>query len=635
MSMEKPRIFGVLKNDQWIRPYLRQYRGTLVIAFLLGLLTFFSAGGLMFTSGYLISRAAERPGNIMLIYIPVVLTRAFGIGKPVFKYVERLTNHNWVLRMTSFLRVKLFSLVVKDGIFFHGKYRLGTMLGTLTEDIGQIQNLYLRCIFPSVVAWLLYVIVVIWMGFFSIWLAAVLLVQLGILVFVLPLVSILVNRARQSNLKDMNIQLYQELTDHVMGAGDWIFANRINDCLKSNEDTLAKMSATDEILERYSRRRGLVMQVVFGVGLVCILIWAGSNFIGVQGGAANWIAAFTLCFFPILDAFAALPEAAQETNHYADSMKRLNNLSTQGSPQISTNDSSVLLTTNVTSVLKATNDYSVLKATNEYQDQAEMIESKTQIETIESETEEIVAPYYMKLERISFRYQKDSREIFKDFSLQIKPGEKIAVLGRSGVGKSTLLSLIRGDLQPQRGQVTLNNIPTFVFGDNITRYLGVIPQSPYVFHTTLLNNLRIGKKNAQEDEVCEALEKVGLTDLALRLPDGLHTVVDEAGLRFSGGERQRLALARILLMDPPIILLDEPTVGLDPLTEQKVLQAFFQNLADKTIIWITHHLQGVSMMDRVLFLKNGQVVMDGTPQELLESNRDFQRLNNIDQGGFL
>ena len=109
-------------------------------------------------------------------------------------------------------------------------------------------------------------------------------------------------------------------------------------------------------------------------------------------------------------------------------------------------------------------------------------------------------------------------------------------------------------------------------------------------------------------------------------------MVDEAGLRFSGGERHRLALARILLKKTPIILLDEPTVGLDPITEQAVLETFFNELEDKTIIWITHHLQGISLMDQVIFIEDGELTMSGTPAELAVENQHFQQLLAIDQG---
>ena len=543
----------------------------------------------MFTSGYLISRAAEMPGNIMLIYIPVVLTRAFGIGKPFFKYVEGLTSHNWVLRMTSFLRVKLFRHVEKDAVFFRGKYRLGDMLGILTEDIGHIQNLYLRTVLPFMVAWLVHLAFVLWLGFFSVWFALMMLLLLALFSLVLPLVSVLANGLRQAKHKNMKLQLYRELMDNVIGAADWIYAGRSQDCLSGYEATDSQISALDMALERYDRRRGLLMQALFAMVIVAVFLWASTHFVGVhftagRGSAANWIAAFTLCFFPLIDAFAPLPVAAQESNVYGESLERMNRL-TAG-----------------------------------------------EVAQPVAKTVEVEAPFSIQVQDMSFAYEGETKKLFNRFDLQIAPKEKIAILGRSGAGKSTLVSLLRGDLLPSHGGVTLNGVPVTAFGDDISRYIGVIPQQPYVFNATLLNNLRIGRMDASEAEVWDALHKVGLTDLANRLPEGLHTIVDEAGLRFSGGERQRLALARVILTDAPIIILDEPTVGLDPLTEQRILESFFHNLASKTIIWITHHLQGIDMMDRVLFIEDGRAVMDDTPQALLQNNDYFRHLYLIDRG---
>ena len=116
------------------------------------------------------------------------------------------------------------------------------------------------------------------------------------------------------------------------------------------------------------------------------------------------------------------------------------------------------------------------------------------------------------------------------------------------------------------------------------------------------------------------------------LPKGLDTEVDEAGLRFSGGERHRLALARILLKDTPIVLLDEPTVGLDPVTEQAVIDTFMSQLKTKTLIWITHHLKGIDQMDQVVFIENGRINMQGSPQELWENEKRYRELKRADQG---
>ena len=158
-------------RDRWVRPFFKQYRKALAVALALGVATFCFASGLMFTSGYLIAAAAEMPGSILMIHMPTIFVRIFGIGKPILQYLERLTSHDWVLRMTSALRSKLYASIEGDAILFRRTHRTGDVLGLLAEDIGHLQNLYLRTVFPTVVAWLLTVVVVAVLGFFSLWFA--------------------------------------------------------------------------------------------------------------------------------------------------------------------------------------------------------------------------------------------------------------------------------------------------------------------------------------------------------------------------------------------------------------------------------------------------------------------------------
>jgi len=576
-------LFKVLAKDSWIRPFLKRYKKTMVTALILGFMTFFCAGALMFTSGFLISRAASIPENILLIYVPIVLTRAFGIGRPVFRYIERLVSHNWVLKMTSQLRLKLYNTLEKDAIFFKNRYSLGDILGLLAEDINHIQNLYLRTIFPTIIAWILYTFVVIALGVFSIPFACLMALLLFSVIVVLPLWSVVVNGARQEREKQLKNELYTELTDNVIGVSDWIFSQRGHEYVNWHDRSEKQLQDTQAGLQKFNRRRDFLLQVVMGVIVVALLFWTSQQFPGNHGGAANWIAAFVLSVFPLVDAFSTLPDAAQETNIYKDSIKRLNDLPTM---------------------------------------------------TEQSTEKELEGSLDIKIEDLVFCYEKNNRKILDHLNITIPQGEKLAILGRSGSGKSTLASLIRGDLTPTSGNVQLANLSTDQIGDDISEYIGVIQQTPYLFHTTILNNLRIGNEQATISAVWEVLRRVGLEKLVEELPDGLNTMVDEAGLRFSGGERHRMALARILLKDVPIVLLDEPTVGLDPITEQALIDTFFGQLTDKTIIWITHHLQGIEKMRHVIFIEDGQLEMSGTPEELAKNNPRYQKLKAIDEGKF-
>ncbi|MGT2832860.1 thiol reductant ABC exporter subunit CydC [Streptococcus halotolerans] len=583
--MFKWSMVETLKKDHWVKPFFKQYRNWFYLALFLGFITLFSGAALMFVSGLLISKSASMPSNILLVYIPIVLTRAFGISRPLFRYLERLTSHNWVLKITSKLRLKLYQSLEKRAAFIKKDFRLGDMLGLLAEDINHLQNLYLRTVFPTLIAWLLYTVIIIGLGYFSWWFALVMLFLLGLLVFVMPVYSLVFNGARQAREKEIKNRLYQELTDNIIGISDWIFSQRGEDYVGLHEASQAELLEIRDKIKRFNRRRHLMFEAIFGLIVTLVLVWASYRFPGNHGSMANWIAAFVLAIFPLADAFAGLSAASQETVIYHDSIIRLNDL-----------DDSV--------------DHEKL--------------SKAPV----------TRSLDIAMTNLGFHYQDNAAFILKDVNLAIPQGQKVAILGRSGTGKSTLASLIRGDLRASQGSVTLAGIETSDFGDAIAEKIGIMQQNPYLFNTSILNNLRLGNANASEEAIWRVLEQVGLKDMIAKLPHQLETQVDETGLRFSGGERHRLALARILLKQTPIVILDEPTVGLDPVTEMGLINTIMSAFNHQTVIWITHHLKGIEKVDRVLFLEHGQLVMDGNPHDLLSTNERFAQLKAVDDGRF-
>ena len=572
------------KRDKWVKPFFKQYRKVLALALFLGLVTFVFAAGLMFTSGYLISGAAEVPDSILVLNLPLIFVRIFGAGKPALQYLERLCSHDWVLRMTSGLRLKLYRVLEADALFFRATHRTGDVLGLLAEDIGHIQNLYLRTVFPTVIAYLLYFVLIAGIGFVSPFLALAMLLLLGVVVFLVPLVSVLVNGARRARYKEMRNELYAELTDNVLGVSDWVFAQRGDAYLSRYKSAERAMKEIARAEDRFDRARDLAAQAVFGVTAVVLVLWAGAHFGGQHGGAANWIAAFVLGFFPLIEAFAPLSSAAVDAFGYSDSVARLNELADP--------------------------------------DAAASAE----------EPPHPAGPLDIRLDGVSYAYPGSSRIVLDDLTLHVEQGQKLAILGRSGAGKSTLATLVRGDVAPDAGTVTLAGVPCARFGDAMASYIGVIQQNTYLFNMTVLENLRIGRADATEEEVWDVLEQVGLRAMVERLPQGLSTMVDEAGLRFSGGERHRIALARVLLQDVGVVILDEPTVGLDPLTERALLDTVLRALDGKTVIMITHHLAGVGAMDRLVFLEHGRIELDGAPDELARTSERYRSLLAFDRG---
>ncbi len=572
------------QEDHWVRPYFKAYRPLLILALTLGLLTFFSASALMFTSGYLISKSARQPYNILLVYVPIVLTRAFGIGRPTFRYLERLVSHNWVLKMTSDLRVRLYQLLAErddEGL------QSGNLLGILMEDIEHIQNLYLRTIFPTLISWGLYALILLGSGLFSIPLLFMLLVLLGALIFVIPLWSLLWRQALIYQRKEKRHVLYKQLTDAVLGVGDWQYSGRSQDFLTHYETLEKAVWQDDQKIQKGIRFQQLISQFVFLGVVLSVLMWASHYFYGTGSEGLNWIAAFVLCLFPLMDAFGPLSQGVMELPMYETTVNRLTDLDQLPKRTLSERSSMTL------------NDYTII------------------------------------CDQVSFRYKDMERAILDQFSLKVQEGEILAILGKSGTGKTTLINLIQGLYTPDSGKITIGGYAAQDIMEQAHNIFSVLSQDPHLFDTSIFNNIRLGRPTASEAEVYDAAVQAGLKSLIDELPEGIHTLVEEGGKRFSGGEQQRIALARILLQDAPIVILDEPTVGLDPITEQKLLTTVFEVLSEKTILWITHHLMEIGRADRIIFLEYGMIEMNGTPKELLATSSRFQKLYALDHAGMI
>ncbi|EKF51228.1 thiol reductant ABC exporter subunit CydC [Lactococcus garvieae] len=565
----------ILFNNDWITPFLRKYRVGMILAIILGTITMFCAGLLMFSAGYVISKSATKPQNILIIYVPVLMVRVFGISRPVVRYIERLTSHNWILRITSNLRRKLYLRLEKSAIGLSDRYKLGDLLGLLNEDIANIQDLFLRTIFPLMIVGSLSVALIIASGVFSIALALGIAFFLGLMVIVLPYVSLKVSAKYDRDLKNYRNQLFSNLTDDILGLQDWVLSDRKDDFLGDYQASEQAARQIQEKMLSYVRKRNLVLQLIFALLVVYLIVWSGTS---LQGGdAPNYIAAVSLAAFPLFDAFAPLSDAVVETQRYGDSVHRLNDL-----PDVK-----------------------------------------------EDVRQERILATDLQISELNFAFE--DKVIFENLNLHIKEGEHVAILGRSGVGKSTLASLIRGDLIAQSGRIDLSGVEP-AYANNVEEKIGVINQNPYIFNASIRSNLSLARLDASDEEIWNALDLVGLKKMVASLPNQLNEVVDEAGQRFSGGERQRLALARILLSDVELVILDEPTVSLDPITENQLLRLFFERLKDKTIIFITHHLLGVQHMDRVIFFENGKIKLDDQPEYLLQHNEDFRKLYQMDLG---
>lgn len=584
MANKLQSIKAVL-NDSWIKPYLQQHKKFLCLVILLGTLTFVSASALMFTSGYLISKSSTLPENILMVYIPIVLVRAFGIGRPVFRYVERLASHNIVLKFLSSMRVRLYQKLEVQALSIRERFSTGDLLGVLADDLEQMQNLYLKTIFPNIITWILYVIAIVALGFFSVPFAIIMALLLFVLMVVFPFVSLLVIKQKQTDIKQSRNELYKRLGDAIMGIHEWKISGRQADFLTSYEEQEMKQDVLEEKVHQFNRRRNFFFQIIVTVILLS-MIWFSSYCATTGIFSPVWIAAFVLVVFPVIEAFAPIPEAVSQLPAYENSLHRINAIDPV---QEQKNESNAHLA------------QTLLQDPN----------------------------LTLSMSHVGFSYGPDT--VLRDISFTIRQGEKIAILGKSGAGKSTIAKLLLQAMRPTEGSIAINAIPLSQLQDHIHQLIAVLSQKPHIFDTSVMNNIRLGNPNASDEEVIAVAKQVNMHETISALPDGYHTRVRELGGRFSGGERQRIALARILLQQAPVVILDEPTVGLDAITERNLLNTIFSVLQGKTVIWITHHLVGVEKMDQILFIENGRIHMQGTHEQLLKTQERYANLYRLDQ----
>ncbi|MEI7741162.1 MAG: ABC transporter ATP-binding protein [bacterium] len=230
---------------------------------------------------------------------------------------------------------------------------------------------------------------------------------------------------------------------------------------------------------------------------------------------------------------------------------------------------------------------------------------------------------------------KEGRKILKDFSLAIKPGEKVALVGPSGAGKSTVTKLLFRLYDIQKGQIMIDGQDIAqVTQKSLRENIALVPQEPALFHRTLRDNIRYGRRNATDKEIIEAAKKAHCHEFISKLKDGYDTFVGERGIKLSGGERQRVAIARAILKDAPILVLDEATSSLDSESERLIQDALHELMKGKTSIVIAHRLSTVMEMDRIIVVENGEVKATGTHDELLGEKGMYRKLWNIQVGGY-
>ncbi|MFE2373378.1 thiol reductant ABC exporter subunit CydD [Streptomyces sp. NPDC059398] len=562
-------------------------RGRLSLALLLGSLALGSAIGLMATSGWLISRASQEP-PVLYLMVAVTATRAFGTGRAVFRYAERLVSHDAVLRMLAGLRVSVYRGLERVAPAGLRRVRHGDLLSRLVADVDALQDYWLRWLLPASVA---VVVGAVTIGFTA-WLlpAAGAVLAAGLLVagVGVPALSGLCARRAEHQLAPARGVLATRVVDLLLGTAELTVAGALR-------GRLGRTGDADRTLTRIAARGATATALGGGLtALVCGLTVAAAAFVGIPAVhdgrlAGVELAVVVLTPLAAFEAVTGLPLAVQYRQRVRRSAERV---------------------------------YEVLDAPVPVQEPARPAAPRS--------------PFPLEVRGLTARHAGQRGHALDGMDLRLEAGRRVAVVGPSGSGKTTLAQVLLRFLDAEAGTYTLGGVAADALdGDTVRGFVGLCAQDAHIFDSSLRENLRLARSGASDGELRRALAGARLLDWVDGLPEGLDTPVGEHGARLSGGQRQRLALARALLADFPVLVLDEPAEHLDLVTADALTADLLTATEGRTTLLITHRLRGLDAVDEVLVLDGGRVVQRGPYAELAALDGPLRRMLERERAGDL
>jgi thiol reductant ABC exporter CydC subunit len=514
---------------------------------------------LMATAGYLISRAAEQP-PILSLGTAIVAVRFFGLGRPLLRYLDRLASHDLALRSLGRIRTRFYERIEPLAPGELAGYRRGELLGRMVGDVDVLEGLYLRSLGPPLVAVVVAAGAILATALMLPSAALVLAVGLLLGGVAVPALALHLGRASGARQSAARAELTAELVELLRGAPELAAYGR-------EDETLERVRAADAELTSLGRRDALVA----GIGDSLSALVAGLTAVGVLAVAVSadhagsldrvLVASLALLALASFEAVAPLPAAARELSATLAAGRRVLEL-TDREPEV-----------------------------------------HDPVEPLPPPADARVA-----LENVTARYGPAEAAALQDVSVTIEPGRRVALVGPSGAGKTTVTNLLLRFLDPEQGRVTLAGRDLREYrADDVRRTFALAGQDAHLFDSTIRANLLLAKPDASDHELGEALALARLGEWIASLPAGLDTLVGEEGTRMSGGQRQRLVLARALLAGAPVLLLDEPTAHLDAETAERLMDDVLDAAEGKSVLLITHRPEGLDRMDEVVRLDAGRV----------------------------
>ncbi len=556
--------------------YISGHRWQFTLALLLASGTILAGIGLMSTSGYLISRAAQRP-MIVDLFMVTAGVRFFGISRAVIRYFERVVSHDLTFKILHSMRVDLYRKFDSFSQKWLMGRRSGDLLAGIVSDIETLQNVYLRIISPVIVAVVISVLTFSGLAFFDLTIA---ITALAFLVFngvAVPYLSLRLAKGRGKTDITTRTQLKIYLVDRLQGLQDLLWMGRKNDTLDEFGQLQNKL---DDIQTRNAGTSGITEGLntllshlaMFTVLILAIPLVINGDIKGV------WLAALTLGVLSSFEAVLGLANAFIQFENSEEASERVFSMAESGKDL----------------------------AVSENQNHIEVPHGKFDIG----------------FRNVSFSYDNENITL-NDISFDITAGSKTAVVGPTGSGKSTLVNLLLGFWKPDQGQILTNGNSIYDLDiEQLRKKFGVMSQDAYIFNRSLRENLLIANPDATDDQLRAVLHKVGLAEFAV----SLDIQPGSQGMRFSGGERQLIALARVFLKESDCWIFDELTAHMDVVTERKVLNTIWSNLNDKGLLLITHRLIDMDKMDQIFVMQKGKIAETGTHTELLQQTGLYARL---------
>ncbi|MFZ3471530.1 thiol reductant ABC exporter subunit CydD [Streptomyces sp. 4.24] len=562
-----------------VRGVAKAWQGRFRLGLLLGALAVGCGVGLMAVSGWLISRASEQP-PVLYLMVAVTATRAFGLGRAVFRYAERLVSHDAVLRMLADLRVSVYRRLERIAPAGLRTQRRGDLLTRLVADADALQDYWLRWLLPVGTAVLVGTGSVAFTGWLLPGAGAVLAVGLLAAGVGVPLLSAVCAHRTERRLAPARGELATRVADLLTGTAELTVAGALGGRKAAAKDS-------DRTLTGIAARAAAVTGLGSGLSaLVCGLTVVGAAAVGagaVAGGRLSGVAMAVVVLTPLaaFEAVTGLPQAVQYRQRVRRSAERV----------------------------------------------YEVIDAPVPVAEPERPLELPASPFPLRLSGLAARHPGQERDALHQLDLTLEAGRRIAVVGPSGSGKTTLAQVLLRFLDQHEGSYTLGGTDArAVDGDDVRRVVGLCAQDAHIFDSSVRENLLLARTGASEAELREALAAARLLEWADGLPDGLDTLVGEHGERISGGQRQRLALARALLADFPVLVLDEPAEHLDLATADALTADLLAATEGRTTVLITHRLAGLEEVDEVLVLDRGAVVQRGAYAELAAAEGPLRRL---------